>query len=605
MKNIKLFALGLSSLFFMNIIPSGHANETDWSEEYMKSWAMAPSSTSVTQKAKKIKIALLLDTSNSMDGLIEQAKSQLWNIVNELSQAKANGISPDLQIAVYQYGNSGLSAGKGFIRQEYPFTHDLDMVSEKLFSLSTNGGDEYCGQAIYQSLNELNWGTDAADYKTIFIAGNEPFDQGGVQPSVALNLAKSTDVFVNTIYCGDYQDGLSSGWNASAKASIGGFMNINSDQKTAYIATPYDDKINQLNSKLNDTYVRYGENGLAAWNNMNVQDNNAAQYGKANEVNRALTKNGNFYNNRNGSWDMVDRLNTDPNFKVKSVDPKTLPEEMQKMTPDQREKYVMAKKRQRANINAQIAELGNLRTAYISSERAKGGEDASLENAIVSSIQAQAKQKGFSFANDITVGAADPEFVPSLVDFDYFLKIAQEAKDHRADRLVDFNTFLAMADQPETIILDTRSKEHYDAMHIKGAIHLNYSAFNVYDLARLIPNKNTRILIYCNNNIDTDTEAGFSNLPSEEVKMEIQRNLVSKSGTRLSLSNEKVLQVAGNEYSGVDLDPGKTLALNIPTYINLYGYGYQNVYELNQLLRPNDPRLVLEGNAIPLSWSLR
>lgn len=566
--------------------------------------AFAPLENDATKRAKKIKIALLLDTSNSMDGLIEQAKSQLWNIVNELSQAKANGQSPDLQISVYQYGNNGLSVDKGYIRQELSFTHDLDMVSEKLFNLTTNGGSEFCGQAIYQSLNELNWGSDEADYKTIFIAGNEPFDQGGVQPSVALKLAKSTDVFVNTIYCGAYQDGLASGWNAAATASIGGFMNIDSDQKTAYIATPYDQKISDLNAKLNQTYVRYGDNGLAAWNNMNVQDNNAAKYGQANEVNRALTKNGNFYNNRNGSWDLVDRLNTDPNFKVRDVDTKTLPEEMQSMTADQREKYVMEKKRQRASINAQIADLGELRARYLAAEKAKGGKDASLENAIVSSIQAQAKGKGFSFANDITVGTAEPEFVPALVDFDYFLEVAQQAKAHRADRLVDFNTFLAMADQPNTIILDTRSKEHFDAMHIKGAIHLNYSGFNIYDLARLIPNKNTRILIYCNNNIDTDTEEGFANLPDENLKLNIQRNLVSKAGNA-RVSNERVLAIAPNGYAGVEQDPTKTLALNIPTYINLFGYGYQNVYELNQLIRPNDPRLVLEGKEIPVSWSLR
>ena len=35
-----------------------------------------------------IQIALLLDTSNSMDGLIDQAKSQLWSVVNEFIRYK-------------------------------------------------------------------------------------------------------------------------------------------------------------------------------------------------------------------------------------------------------------------------------------------------------------------------------------------------------------------------------------------------------------------------------------------------------------------------------------------------------------------------------------
>ena len=87
-----------------------------------------------------VKIALLLDTSNSMDGLINQAKAQLWDIVNQFSYAKCgNGHRPGLQIALYQYGNDGLSSREGYIQQVIGFSSDLDEISERLFSLSTNG----------------------------------------------------------------------------------------------------------------------------------------------------------------------------------------------------------------------------------------------------------------------------------------------------------------------------------------------------------------------------------------------------------------------------------------------------------------------------------
>ena len=82
-----------------------------------------------------VKIALLLDTSNSMDGLINQAKAQLWDIVNQFSYAKCgNGHRPNLQIALYQYGNDGLSSREGYIQQVIGFSSDLDEISEKLFS---------------------------------------------------------------------------------------------------------------------------------------------------------------------------------------------------------------------------------------------------------------------------------------------------------------------------------------------------------------------------------------------------------------------------------------------------------------------------------------
>ena len=84
-----------------------------------------------------IRVALLLDTSNSMDGLIDQAKAQLWEIVNELSYAKCRHEQPNLQIALYEYGNDNLSAKTGYIRKILGFTNDLDEVSKELFSLTT------------------------------------------------------------------------------------------------------------------------------------------------------------------------------------------------------------------------------------------------------------------------------------------------------------------------------------------------------------------------------------------------------------------------------------------------------------------------------------
>src|SRR5210317_1224350 len=117
-----------------------------------------------------IKVALLLDTSNSMDGLIDQAKAQLWDIVNELSYAKCGTQKPNLQIALYEYGNDNLNSREGYIRQILAFSEDLDDISKELFSLTTNGGEEYCGEVIQTSLNQLNWGKNPDDLKLIFIA---------------------------------------------------------------------------------------------------------------------------------------------------------------------------------------------------------------------------------------------------------------------------------------------------------------------------------------------------------------------------------------------------------------------------------------------------
>ena len=110
------------------------------------------------EKDQTIMLALLLDTSNSMDGLIDQAKSQLWKIVNELAAARCgDGSKPKIKIALYEYGNDGLPSSEGYIRQVSPLTNDLDLISEKLFALRTNGGSEFCGHVIRTSLNQLDW----------------------------------------------------------------------------------------------------------------------------------------------------------------------------------------------------------------------------------------------------------------------------------------------------------------------------------------------------------------------------------------------------------------------------------------------------------------
>jgi hypothetical protein len=127
------------------------------------------------QDDELIQIAILLDASNSMDGLIDQAKTQLWKIVNELALAKRSGKTPRLEVGFFEYGKSSLPQNQGYIRQIMPLSTDLDKISEELFKLTTNGGDEYCGQVIGQAVKELKWNPGARVMKAIFIAGNEPY----------------------------------------------------------------------------------------------------------------------------------------------------------------------------------------------------------------------------------------------------------------------------------------------------------------------------------------------------------------------------------------------------------------------------------------------
>lgn len=339
-----------------------------------------------------IKVALLLDTSNSMDGLIDQAKAQLWDIVNELSYAKCGTNKPHLEIALYEYGNDRLNSAEGYIRQVLAFSNDLDEISKELFSLNTNGGEEYCGQVIQTSLNQLNWGKNPDDLKLIFIAGNEPFTQGKINyKDVSVN-AKEKGITINTIFCGDYNQGISTSWKDGAALTNGDYMAINQNKTTVHIVSPYDDEILILNQKLNKTYVIYGKIGRQKMALQAEQDSNAQGYSKANAVSRTVSKSSHLY--KNETWDLVDAVEL-KEVSVETLKDDGLPEELKGKSAAEIKKYVSEKKKEREQIQNKIQELNAKRKVYISEQKTdtKNG----LENAMTNAIKEQAKKKKYTW----------------------------------------------------------------------------------------------------------------------------------------------------------------------------------------------------------------
>lgn len=345
-------------------------------------------------KDQSIQLAILLDTSNSMDGLIDQAKSQLWKIVNELAVAKcADGQKPAIKIALYEYGNDNLSSAEGYIRQVSGLTDDLDLISQKLFSLSTRGGNEFCGQVINSSLNQLLWSPSANDLKMIFIAGNEPFTQGSFSYRTACTLAREKGVVVNSIFCGGYEEGIRTNWKDGADITGGTYMSIEQDRKTVYIPSPYDERISALNDKLNSTYVYYGASGASKKEMQAAQDSNAESYGQSNKVERAISKSTHAY--KNSSWDLVDASKENEKAIVEAKD-EDLPKEMKGMTVTQRQAYVKQKADERKKVQEEIQTLNKKRSEYIAANTPKG-EENSLDASMMKAVKEKAKQKNLSF----------------------------------------------------------------------------------------------------------------------------------------------------------------------------------------------------------------
>ena len=349
------------------------------------------------QSTPRIQIALLLDTSSSMGGLIEQAKSHLWKLVNEFIGAQRHGQQPELQVALLEYGNGRLSAAEGYIRLVLPLTSDLDKVSQELFALTAHGHLEYCGQVISDAVEKLAWSGSANDLKVIFIAGNEPFTQGPVDYRESCRAAISKGIVVNTIFCGQHRQGIAGQWKDGATLAEGGYMNIDQNRVVVHIEAPQDPEIARLGELLNETYISFGSQGHAGVLNQVAQDANARSASPGSSVERAVSKASGFY--RNSTWDLVDAV-AQQAVHLEDVEADDLPELMREMSMDQRRAYVRDKADQRRRIQEQIRQLDQQRRAYVAqAQRARTESDESntLDEAMVTIARQQAVERGFTF----------------------------------------------------------------------------------------------------------------------------------------------------------------------------------------------------------------
>ena len=346
-------------------------------------------------KNNSIQLALLLDTSNSMDGLIEQAKSQLWKIVNELATSKKDGKAVELNVALYEYGKDAIPSQEGHLRNIVPFTQDLDKISDELFKLNTNGGQEYCGKVILDAVNNLQWNKSNDDLKIIFIAGNEPFTQGDVNYKNACKKAVKNGIVVNTIFCGNYDEGVQTMWKDGADISDGKYMNIDHNAEIVHIDAPQDDEIIKLGQELNKTYIAFGNYGKEKKVLQEEQDANSMSLSNEVMVQRSVTKSGGQY--RNSTWDLVD-AKKDGSVKIEELKDEELPEEMKKMNKEERKAYVDKMSKERENIQSKINKLNEERSKYVAQKMLENKNDNTLDAVIIKTIREQAKQKNYSFS---------------------------------------------------------------------------------------------------------------------------------------------------------------------------------------------------------------
>lgn len=402
-----------------------------------------PGDTTTVVNEHVIELAICLDTSGSMDGLINSARQKLWTIVNDLAKAEP---TPKLRVALLSYGNDGHNAENGWVNVETPFTEDLDTVSQMLFALTTNGGTELVGRVVQTSLQELDWNQSVGALRMIFVAGNESADQDDqVAARTICKEATERGIDVNSIYCvyGDDDSEVRPGWRELARLGNGESAMIDQNNGTVVIATPYDQALIKLSAELNETYIPFGAGGEVGCSNQLAQDANAMQLNFANAASRAATKAGKLYS---CGWDLVDAIRTGK-VDLAEVDEKDLPEDMRALSYAQRVEKVDGMQKRRTKLQSKINELDQLRQALLTEELARqattniGGFDLAIRSA----IRKKAEALGFVFSPlgttvAMVMSPIEVEEVEEVETFDYFVQFGGATMDTWVanDLVVDF-----------------------------------------------------------------------------------------------------------------------------------------------------------------------
>ncbi len=342
-----------------------------------------------------VDLAICLDISGSMDGLIDSAKARLWSIVNDLATAKP---VPQVRVALLTYGCDAYESSTGWVVVDADLTEDLDLISQKLFALKTNGGTEFVGRVVDKAAKSLAWSTDPNSLRVIVVAGNEGADQDiEVTYQNASKASIERGIIVNSIFCGAPTDPIATAWGEVARLADGQFLCIDQGMGAVVAETPFDKQLTELSSTINTTYLACGERGQAAWANQTAQDENARGLSGGVAAQRAASKSSAIYDNR--TWDIVDGCAAGA-MKLEDIKDADLPEEMRGKTLEQKKAIVEAKQVERTRIQKEIQTLQAQRDAFIAEAARKNAatQGVALDDALKQAIRSQAIKKGMQFA---------------------------------------------------------------------------------------------------------------------------------------------------------------------------------------------------------------
>jgi Mg-chelatase subunit ChlD len=350
-----------------------------------------------------IELVFVIDTTGSMGGLIEGAKQKVWSIVNDVMKSPSK---PSVRMGLVAYRDHG----DAYVTQVTPVTRDLDNVYNTLMAYKAEGGGdgpEDVRQALADGVHKVGWSPHSPNIAQIlFLVGDAPpHDDYGNEPDTVASASEAVKagILVNTIQCGSMH-GTDVAWKRISRAGEGQYFAIAQDGGVVAIATPFDAELSRLGTRVGDTYTAFGGGmmggaGGATFRMSKVEAQKkiestvASAAPAAAQAERAYNKAINA-----AAYDDSDLIQGVENGTVKLDALKTdeLPDELQKLSAEERKKAVANKIEERKIIRLQILELSRKRDAFIREEREKqtANKPAGFDEAVSAALKAQIARKG-------------------------------------------------------------------------------------------------------------------------------------------------------------------------------------------------------------------
>ncbi|MDY4006646.1 vWA domain-containing protein [Fusobacterium varium] len=346
-----------------------------------------PENTAVEQtkaKEKDVEIVFVLDTTGSMGGLIQGAKTKIWSIVNEVMQTHKDS---KVKIGLVAYRDRG----DVYVTKVTQLSENLDEIYSVLMGYKAQGGGddpEDVRKALHESLEVIQWSTPRENLsQIIFLVGDAPpHDDYNDSPDTSdtAKKAKSRGIIINTIQCGDMPK-TDYYWKAIAQFGGGEYFHISGDGGVKVVTTPYDDKLYELNKRIDKTYITYGssEERSEAVKKFDSEKYSMEAAPVEAKASRAINKAINKYSY--SKEDLVQAVENNE-ISLKDIKDNELPENMQKMSLKAREGYIQSIIDTRKEIREEIIKVSREREQYILEQEKKGTAGKSEFDSAVSEV---------------------------------------------------------------------------------------------------------------------------------------------------------------------------------------------------------------------------